>query len=81
MIQYQLVSSANMSTAPPVGLDIHEDQRGRLVGAIVSVIVITDVFVLLRLVSRKLARVGYWVKDPLALGFEVCIQDWNSMLT
>lgn len=43
-------------------IDIHADQRGRIVGSSVAIFVITDIFVLLRLVSRKLARAGYWVR-------------------
>lgn len=42
--------------------DIHGDQRGRIIGSCVAIFVITDIFVLLRLVSRKLARAGYWVR-------------------
>ena len=42
--------------------DIHGDQRGRIIGSCVAIFVITDLFVLLRLVSRKLARAGYWVR-------------------
>lgn len=42
--------------------DINADQRGRIIGSCAAIFVITDVFVLLRLVSRKLARAGYWVK-------------------
>ncbi|MDI1487513.1 MAG: hypothetical protein OHK93_006783, partial [Ramalina farinacea] len=41
-------------------LDLHADQRGRIIGSCVAIFVITDIFVLLRLVSRKLARAGYW---------------------
>ena len=43
-------------------MDIHADQRGRIIGSCVAIFVITDVFILLRLVSRKLARAGYWVR-------------------
>ena len=43
--------------------DLHADQRGRIIGSCVAIFVITDVFVFLRLVSRKLARAGYWVSD------------------
>lgn len=43
-------------------MDIHADQRGRIIGSCVAIFIITDIFVLLRLVSRKLARAGYWVR-------------------
>ena len=40
-----------------------ESQRGRIIGSCVAIFIITDIFVLLRLVSRKLARAGYWVRS------------------
>ena len=43
-------------------MEIHADQRGRVIGTCVAIFIITDTFVLLRLVSRKLARAGYWVR-------------------
>ena len=66
--------SLRISTmSSPVGLplsddslDLHADQRGRIIGSCVAIFVITDVFVFLRLVSRKLARAGYWVSDSNA---------------
>ena len=47
-------------------MDVHaahdnDDQRGRIIGSCVAIFIITDIFVLLRLVSRKLAQAGYWV--------------------
>ncbi|KAG6986724.1 hypothetical protein G7Y79_00073g098230 [Physcia stellaris] len=42
------------------GFDVNGDQRGRIIGANVSIIVITTVFVCLRLLSRKLSRAGFW---------------------
>lgn len=47
--------------AVPINDLYADDQRGRIIGSCVAIFVITDVFVLLRLVSRKLARAGYWV--------------------
>ena len=47
-------------------VDVNDDQRGRIIGSCVAIFVITDIFVLLRLVSRKLARAGYWVKIAIA---------------
>ena len=52
------------SIDPPVGMtqiDLQDDQRGRIIGSCVAIFIITDCFVILRLVSRKLARAGYWV--------------------
>lgn len=55
------------ATAPApqgqAGFDIHADQRGRIIGTSVAVFVLTDCFVGLRLLSRKLARAGYWVSE------------------
>ena len=47
---------------PDAQIDIYGDQRGRIIGSCVAIFVITDIFVCLRLVSRKLARAGYWVR-------------------
>lgn len=54
---------------PPLGeggMGINADQRGRIIGSCVAIFIITDIFVLLRLVSRKLARAGYWARIPLS---------------
>ena len=54
------------SIDPPAGMttmDLQEDQRGRIIGSCVAIFIITDLFVILRLVSRKLARAGYWVSS------------------
>ena len=48
---------------PPSGVDLKENQRGRIIGSCVALWIITDIFVGLRLVSRKLARAGYWVSE------------------
>ena len=57
----------SFSVGLPAGdaqIDIHADQRGRIIGSCVAIFIITDISVLLRLVSRKLARAGYWVSEP-----------------
>ena len=46
-------------------VDLQESQRGRIIGSCVAIFIITDIFVCLRLVSRKLARAGYWVGPQL----------------
>lgn len=54
---------------PPLGeggVDINADHRGRIIGSCVAIFIITDIFVLLRLVSRKLARAGFWVRRFLS---------------
>ena len=55
-------SSAGLLEVEPPG-DIQGDQRGRIIGSCVGILVTTDLFVFLRLVSRKLARAGYWVSS------------------
>jgi len=53
------------SNSPPhgrPGFDINADQRGRIMGSCVSIIVISITFVVLRMLSRKLSRAGYWVR-------------------
>ena len=44
-------------------VDLEESQRGRIIGSCVAIFIITDLFVALRLISRKLARAGYWVSS------------------
>ena len=50
---------------PPLGkpgFDLHADQRGRIIGSCVAIIVLTITFVILRLLSRRLSRAGLWVR-------------------
>ena len=52
---------------PPLddpNFDINADQRGRIIGCFTSFIVLTTIVVVLRLLSRKLARAGFWVRQP-----------------
>jgi len=48
------------ATAPGDG-DIHGDQRGRIIGTMVALLIITPGTVALRFLSRKLSRAGFWV--------------------
>lgn len=53
------------SALPPTdesGFDLYADQRGRIVGTMVSIIVITIASVALRFLSRQLSRAGLWVR-------------------
>lgn len=43
------------------GFDLYANQKGRIIAASAALIVLTTVFVLLRLLSRRLSRVGLWV--------------------
>ena len=58
-------------------IDIHADQRGRIIGTCVALIVVTDAFVVLRLVSRKLARAGYWVRIQQSIG---ALRDFETLI-
>lgn len=52
---------------PPPGIDIYADQRSRIIGSSVAIIVITITSVGLRLLSRKLSRAGFWWDDYLTI--------------
>lgn len=49
------------------GFDLHADQRGRIIASLTSIIVVTTVIVALRLLSRKVARAGFWWDDYIAI--------------
>ena len=54
---------------PPLGegeMDTDADQRGQIIGSCVAIFIITDILVLLRLMARKPARAGYWVRISLS---------------
>lgn len=56
------------SDVPPLGepgFDLYADQRGRIIGSLTSMIILTTLFTFLRLLSRRLARAGFWVRKPL----------------
>ena len=76
------MSSALLSD--DAGIDVNADQRGRIIGSCVAIFIITDIFVLLRLVSRKLARAGYWVRIALRerdRGLGASLMIWSSGMT
>lgn len=52
-----------MADTPPPGIDLNADQGPRLVGSMIFLIVLPTLFVIARLVSRKVARAGYWWDD------------------
>ena len=47
----------------PPGIDLADDQRGRIIASCAVIISLTIIFVFLRLLSRKLSRAGYWVRS------------------
>ena len=48
----------------------YPNQTKRLIGSSVALIALSTTFVLLRLVSRKLSKAGFWVR------FTTFAQDW-----
>ena len=65
-----------MADTPPSGIDLNADQGPRLVGSMVTLIVLPTLFVVARLVSRKVARAGYWWDDLLVVF--ACVSDASS---
>ncbi|KAL9003497.1 MAG: hypothetical protein Q9188_003638 [Gyalolechia gomerana] len=49
------------------GFDLHADQRGRIIGSLTAIVVITTIVVALRLLSRRVARAGFWWDDYLSV--------------
>ena len=50
-----------MDFAPPANIDLDADQGGRIVSSMTALIVLPTIFVIGRLVSRQIARAGFWV--------------------
>ena len=49
------------------GIDLNANQGPRLVGSMIVLIVLPTLFVIARLVSRKVAQAGYWWDDLLVV--------------
>lgn len=47
-----------------VPAESHENEKRRLIGSSVVLIALSTIFVILRLVSRKLSKAGFWVRFP-----------------
>ena len=61
--------------APPVGqpgFNLHADQQGRIVGSMVTLLILSTSFVMLRLLSRKFSKAGVWLDDYLVVLALVC---------
>ena len=56
-----------MANTPPPGIDLNADQGPRLVASMIALIVLPTLFVIARLISRKVARAGYWWDDVLVV--------------
>lgn len=55
--------------APPIGpgFDLYADQSTRLKASNIALIILPTIFVVLRLISRKVSRAGYWYDDLLVV--------------
>ena len=56
--------------APPVGqpgFNLHADQQGRIVGSMITLLILSTAFVMLRMLSRKLSKAGFWLDDYLVV--------------
>lgn len=56
-----------MAQATPDGLDLAADHGPRLVGSMTALIVLPTLFVIARLISRRLSHAGYWWDDLLVI--------------
>lgn len=45
------------------GFNLYADQEGKILGAMIALIILGSTFVILRLTSRHVARVGFWVSE------------------
>ena len=54
------------------GFSLYADQKGRLVGSMITLLVLSTFFVCLRLLSRKLSKAGFWLDDYLTILALVC---------
>lgn len=56
-------NSGAMASQPPPGIDLSADQGPRIVSSMIALIVLPTIFVIGRLVSRGIARAGFWVSE------------------
>lgn len=70
------IHTGAMADTPPPGIDLNADQGPRLVGSMITLIVLPTLFVIARLVSRKVARAGYWWDDFFVV--LACVGDAQS---
>ena len=56
-----------MSLVPPPGIDLHADQGSRVMSSGIALIILPTVFVIVRFVSRVIARAGFWWDDILVV--------------
>ncbi len=66
--KYSTLTINTMASSPPVdqpGFNMHADQGGLIIATMIMLIALSSVFVLLRLLSRRVAGAGYWVRKTL----------------
>lgn len=56
-----------MAEALPDGLDLAADQGPRIVASMIALIVLPTLFVIARLISRRVSHAGYWYDDLLII--------------
>ena len=55
------------SLTPPAGIDLHADNGPRVISAGIALIILPTLFVIVRFVSRAIARAGFWWDDLLVV--------------
>ena len=71
-----------MDQVAPPGIDLEANQQGRLVSSMIALIILPTIFVILRLISRKVSQAGYWVRSPVAnlsVGLNTDFQQWDDV--
>ena len=56
-----------MSLVPPPNIDLHADKGTRVMSSGIALIILPTVFVIVRFVSRVIARAGFWWDDLLVV--------------
>lgn len=56
-----------MSLTPPPGIDLHADKGSRVTSSGIALIILPTLFVIVRFVSRVIARAGFWWDDLLVV--------------
>lgn len=56
-----------MSLTPPPGIDLHADKGSRVMSSGIALIILPTLFVIVRFVSRIIARAGFWWDDLLVV--------------
>ena len=59
--------SKAMSFTPPPGIDLQADQGPRVISSGIALIILPTVFVIVRFVSRFIAKAGFWWDDLLVV--------------